>query len=206
MHRNIHAKPAGTQGWCWVLTHRHVCSGGPPRWNAGRGLAPDQPSSESSERGVCLGRETRVTEHKVFQEKLAPGGSGNFFFLTHQYLTLMKSCRAELVFPRCIFPLLAAASPRVLGCHSPEQTHCLEGASAAHCSARLAQRMVCTMKSPLNHCSSPVPGLLFPTQEKQQLQEARNRKEVLSSSEPWPWGRRLPGWEWDCQGAQGKGR
>lgn len=128
------------------------------------------------------------------------------FFLTHQYLTLMKSCRAELVFPRCIFPLLAAASPRVLGCHSPEQTHCLEGASAAHCSARLAQRMVCTMKSPLNHCSSPVPGLLFPTQEKQQLQEARNRKEVLSTSEPWPWGRRLPGWEWDCQGAQGKGR
>lgn len=57
-----------------------MCSGGPPRWNAGWGLAPAQPSSEAPERGVCLGRGTRVTEHKVFQEKLAPGGSGNFFF------------------------------------------------------------------------------------------------------------------------------
>lgn len=56
------------------------------------------------------------------------------------------------------------------------------------------------MKSPLNHCSSPVPGLLFPTQEKQQLQEARNRKEVLSSSEPWPWEGGSQG-EWDRQGA-----
>lgn len=47
---------------------------------AGWGLAPDQPSSEAPERGVRLGRGTRVTEHKVFQERLAPGGSDNFFF------------------------------------------------------------------------------------------------------------------------------
>lgn len=80
VHRNVHAKPAGTQGWCWVLTHRHVCSGGPPRWNAGRGLAPDQPSSEASERGVCLGRETRVTEHKVFRRNWPREGQVIFFF------------------------------------------------------------------------------------------------------------------------------
>lgn len=61
---------------------------GPPGGMLAGGLL--QTSPEAPERGVCLGRGTRVTEHKVFQEKLAPGGSGNFFFLTHQYLTLMK--------------------------------------------------------------------------------------------------------------------
>lgn len=52
---------------------------GPPGgcWPAG-GLL--QTSPEAPERGVRLGRGTRVTEHKVFQERLAPGGSGNFFF------------------------------------------------------------------------------------------------------------------------------
>lgn len=49
--------------------------------------------------------------------------------------------------------------------------------------------MVCTTKSPPNHYSSPVPGLLFPTQkkEKQQLQEARNReKKSFPAQNPGP--------------------
>lgn len=46
--------------------------------------------AQAPERGLYSGSSTRVTEHKVFQRKQVPGGSDNFFFLTHQYLTLMK--------------------------------------------------------------------------------------------------------------------
>lgn len=58
----------------------------------------------------------------------------SFFFLTHPYLTLMQRCRTEPVFPRCILPSLAEAAPKILGCCSPEQSHCLEeGPRVADC-------------------------------------------------------------------------
>ena len=61
---------------------------------------------------------------------------------------------------------LAKASPTLLSCRPPGRAHRLEvGPRAADCSGRLAQKMICTVKSPLNHCSSPVPGLPFPTRE-----------------------------------------
>lgn len=77
----IYVKSAGSNGagdgGCW---HQHGCWAGAPRWNAGCGLAPEEPNSETPERGIYLGRSTRVTEHKVFQERQALGGSGHFFF------------------------------------------------------------------------------------------------------------------------------
>lgn len=60
--------------------------------------------------------------------------------MTHQYLTLMKSCRTELVFPRCILLSLADASLSIFGYCSPEQSHCLEvGHSTTDCSGKPAE-------------------------------------------------------------------
>lgn len=84
------------------------------------------------------------------------------FFFFYDPPTLIQRCRTEPVFPRCILPSLAEAAPKVLGCCSPEQSHCLEeGPRVADCCGKLAQRMSCTVKSPLNHCFSPVPGLFL---------------------------------------------
>lgn len=80
--------------------------------------------------------------------------------LTHQYLTL-RSCKTESVLTTCIVTLVRASSS-LLGWQRPERSHCrVVGPRAAGHSGKLAQKMICTMKSPLNHCLSPVPDLLF---------------------------------------------
>lgn len=124
-----------------------------------------------------------------------------FFFFLHQYLMLMN-CGTEPVSPRSILPSLAVAavSPRALA--DVEQCHCWRGPSAAGCSGKLAERMICTVKSPRDHCLSPGPGLLFPTREKEQLQEARH-KNILPSSEP-AWGRGRSGGVWGTRAQEGR--
>lgn len=92
----------------------------------------------------------------------------------------MKSCRTEPVSPRSLLPLLAEASLPVHLTADVRNNLAAGGApSAAGCSGKLAWRMICTMTSPLNHCLSPVPGLLFPTWGKKQLQEAKIEKSPL---------------------------
>lgn len=86
------------------------------------------------------------------------GGSDDCL-LTHQYLTLIRGCR--MVFPTCILSHRQSLFQST-GWQRPERSHCLVvGPRAAGHSGKLAQKMICTMKSPLNHCLSPVPGLLF---------------------------------------------
>lgn len=55
--------------------------------------------------------------------------------------------------------------------------------------------------------SSPRPSFSYTEKRKTTASRGKeSRKEVLPSSEPWPWGRRLPGWERDRQGARRKAR
>lgn len=97
---------------------------------------------------------------------------------------LTKNCGTELVCPRSILPSLAVADASVHWA-DVEQCHCWRGPSAAGCSGKLAEGRICTVKSPRDHCLSPVLGLLFPTRH----------RTVLPGSDPaWERGRSRGVW------------
>lgn len=96
----------GPQVECWMWAR----SGG----------AQLKPLSEVSTRGAVLGS----LNTRFFSGNRSQEGQIIFFF-DPSILNVNEDCRTEPVFPRCVSSL-AEGSPRILGCHSPEQAHCPE--------------------------------------------------------------------------------
>lgn len=101
-----------------MLTHLHVCWGrGPPGRMLALGLLyrslTQKPLREVSTPEKVTGS---PNTRECFRRKRSQEGQV-IFFLTHQYLTLMNSCRTESVFPRCFhlgnIILALASSSRV---------------------------------------------------------------------------------------------
>lgn len=142
-----------------VGTQKCILGKPPHNWNAGCEPAPKEPNSEAPERGIYLGRNTRVTEHKVFLEKQVPGGSGSFPFWTHQQL--MQRCRTEPVFPRSILLSLAEASP--VHWAADVQNNLIAGGGTQHHTQFRKAGIEDNLHNEVtpNYCLSPVPGLFL---------------------------------------------
>ena len=102
-----------------------------------------------------------LNRRRCFRKSRSPRGSGNYLFDPSipninrklQNRASLSKVYSLIITSRSLF--------QTIGLKISEGSHCLEwGASAADCSGKLVQ-MICTRKSPLNHCLSPVFGLLF---------------------------------------------
>lgn len=156
-----HAEPRGLEAggfFHMLLPYQHLC------WGRGPGETPARPVPQEPDSGLRDGWTWGwVPEFPNIRCCRGPGGSDDCVLTHHQYLASVRSCGPEPAFLRCVPP----HSPSLLQSARLATSRKIPvpprvGPSAAGHSGKMAWEMICTMKSPLNHCLNPVPGLLFP--------------------------------------------